>query len=376
MTHSIIKYNQYDIDKYLNKLSTIGALSALFSDNVVPYLHYRVAENVYCNVFGAENLARSDVSADARLKKYGIGIKTFLERNRKSFEKVAEFNQQQKFYSHLNTLNKTLMIAELRNKRLEFTQIAYNIEELIYHCVVRNKIGFSLFEEPMKYIDPKNIKITSKPSSKSIMFNDGVCDYKFDISKSTLYKRFIINEYFASIDVHILADPLAELIKLDLAASRAKISEHIIIPLYSFKNNVKTVFSKSGLNIWNAAGRKRDLDEVYLPYPSDLRAVFENFFPNRDASFNVNLPDGKKILMKVSQDRGKALTSNPNKALGEWILRDILKIPQGTLLTYDMLLAIGIDAVVFEKIDGKYSLDFVEVGGYEDFFYENILVDE
>lgn len=61
MGQSVVKYNQHDVDKYLKKLSIVGALSALFSDNDVPYLHYRVTENIYCNVFGAENLARADV---------------------------------------------------------------------------------------------------------------------------------------------------------------------------------------------------------------------------------------------------------------------------------------------------------------------------
>lgn len=375
MGQSVVKYNQHDVDKYLKKLSIVGALSALFSDNDVPYLHYRVTENIYCNVFGAENLARADVSADAKLHKYGVGIKTFLERSKNSFEKVAEFNQQQKFYKDLEIKDKISKIAELRNNRLSFTQTAYNITDLIYHCVVRNKQGFFLFEEPMHFIDLSRIRLTSKAEAKNPTFSDGVCEYKFDISKSTLYKRFITEEYFASIDVKILADPLAELEKLELAGAKAKISEQLVVPLYSFDKGIKTVFPKSGLNIWNAGGRKRDQDEVYIPYPSELRVIFENFFPNRDTPFDVELPDGKTISMKVSQDNGKALTSNPNKALGKWILRDILKVPYGTVLTYDMLLAIGIDAVLFEKIDGKYRLDFVEVGGYEDFYYDNVLTD-
>jgi len=92
-------------------------------------------------------------------------------------------------------------------------------------------------------------------------------------------------------------------------------------------------------------------------------------------SFDVELPNGKNLSMKVCQDDGKALMSNPNKALGEWILRDLLKTPENTIVTYDMLLAVGIDAVSFEKIGDKYRLDFVEVGGYEEFLYENVLTD-
>jgi hypothetical protein len=50
MGKSIINYSQHDIDKYLKKLSIVGSLSKLFSDSEVPYLHYRVTENIYCNL--------------------------------------------------------------------------------------------------------------------------------------------------------------------------------------------------------------------------------------------------------------------------------------------------------------------------------------
>ena len=39
-----------------------------------------------------------------------------------------------------------------------------------------------------------------------------------------------------------------------------------------------------------------------------------------------------------------------------------------------MLLEIGIDAVSFEKRDGYYMLDFKEVGEYEKFFEEEIMM--
>ena len=40
----------------------------------------------------------------------------------------------------------------------------------------------------------------------------------------------------------------------------------IILPLYSVRDN--NVPTKSGLNQWNAAGRKRHPNEVYIPIPS------------------------------------------------------------------------------------------------------------
>ena len=59
--------------------------------------------------------------------------------------------------------------------------------------------------------------------------------------------------------------------------------------------------------------------------------------------------------------------SNPNKDLGKWLLRDILKIEEGVLVTYEMLLEIGIDAIIFEKTNNKYKLNFVKVGKFEEY---------
>lgn len=74
---------------------------------------------------------------------------------------------------------------------------------------------------------------------------------------------------------------------------------------------------------------------------------------------------------KVAQQRGKALMSNPNKALGKWILRDVLKIKEGTLVKMEMLEEVGIDSVkLTKKNDGYYYLDFRESGSFK-LFEEN-----
>lgn len=78
--------------KYQDFLKIAGCLSNLFSESEIPYLYYRVAEKIFCRAFEAEDLSRSDVSADAKKKFLGIGLKTFLVGNKKSFQKVAEFN--------------------------------------------------------------------------------------------------------------------------------------------------------------------------------------------------------------------------------------------------------------------------------------------
>ena len=138
----------------------------------------------------------------------------------------------------------------------------------------------------------------------------------------------------------------------------------------------KFIYEKSGLNQWNANGRPRDYDEVYIPFNSTLREMYEGFFPSRDTPFEVVLPNGTTMSMKLCQDNCKALMSNPNKSLGKWLLRDVLKIPYGKIITYQDLLEIGIDSVSFRKIeDKKYLLDFKNVGEFEAFINKEYMSD-
>ena len=56
---------------------------------------------------------------------------------------------------------------------------------------------------------------------------------------------------------------------------------------------------------------------------------------------------------KICQDGGKALMSNPNKELGKWLLRDILHLKEGELLTMEKLNLFGFNNVVITKIDSE-----------------------
>lgn len=354
----IINYDESSLQKYLEDLQTVGMISSLFSDSPTPMLYYRATENIYCNAIGAENLSRSDVPADAKVGKTGIGIKTFLEGNKKTYQKIEEFNNQYSLYGHLTPERKVAKISELRNKRLEFTMNTYDIDKLIFHCIVRNKDGFHLFEEPMDFIDTTNIEI-QKINRNTIDFTDGNHNYKFNITKSTLYKQFVTNDYFAHINVVIMSNPLS-LIQKSEVQTLVSITEKecVVVPLYSISRGERFVPEKSGLNQWNAGGRKRNINEVYIPFPIKLRKKYKVFFPPRNESFNVRLPSGKMIHMKICQDDGKALMSNPNKDLGEWLLREVLQLEEGELVTYEKLLELGIDSVIFEKENDIYKLDF------------------
>lgn len=145
----LINYDTVKFEEYKNNLKLIGSLSLLFSDSEDPWLDYRVPENLYCECFGAENLARSCVTADAKLGNIGIGIKTFTEGNKSTWQKIAEFNKARKSYANLNGIDKIRKISELRNERIESTIATYGLDQMIYHCVIRNKDGFHFYEEVM-----------------------------------------------------------------------------------------------------------------------------------------------------------------------------------------------------------------------------------
>ena len=81
--------NQKKINIYQKYIRSIASLSGLFSESRIPFLHYRVAENIFCKSFGAENLSRSDISYDAKINSIGVGLKTFISTKNTSTEKIA-----------------------------------------------------------------------------------------------------------------------------------------------------------------------------------------------------------------------------------------------------------------------------------------------
>lgn len=355
--------------EYQDFLKIAGCLSNLFSDSEIPYLYYRVAEKVFCRAFEAEDLSRSDVSADAKKDILGIGLKTFLVGNSTSFQKVAEFNSDRPLYADLEKEQLVRKVAELRNARIEFTENTHGLENSIYHCVVRDSGKFKIFEEPMDKVDISRIRITKK-NKNSIVFEDGKNEYSFLLSKSTLTKRFITNPIIYEFDVDILEDPLFELNKLlsqkDLLLETEKrIKQTVYLPLYG---RDQTVFERSGLNQWNARGRERHPNEVYIPIPAEIHKNFQGFFPDRDTPFSLKLPNGKIMKSKVCQDNSKALMSYSNRELGKWILRDVLGLKEGELLTYERLQILGIDSVRIDKISNfEFEINFAKIGSYEEF---------
>ena len=393
-------------NKYKQMLTIVGQLSRLFSENDCPYLEYRAHENIFCKYLEADNLARSDCSADAKKDGIGIGLKTWMGNDD---QKVAEFGKLKKNYSNLTGLDLVKRIAEYRNERIRVTKKLHGINQMIYHVVKRVPNMMQILECTFDYIDIDSIElIPDRGNDNNTYFTDGKHTYHFSVSKNTLYMIFDDLELMDSFEVDIMDDPYESLMsfanqaslkrgKMDLVSVHGKVTDTLEIyqdvekkvlekkpilclPLYSIrgKDKEKYVAEKSGLNQWNAGGRVRDINEIYIPYLKVDRQRELDFFPPRDTPFTLHLPDGTDISAKVCQEAdknepliGKAIMSNPNKVLGKWLLRDVFEVEEGTLITYEMLELFGVDSVIFTKNkELDYSIDFAEVGTYEKFYGE------
>lgn len=362
------------IEEYKQKLSMIGSLSRLFSESTIPFVQYRVAENLFCNVFEAENRSRSDLSADATFSALGFGIKTFVSPRNTKTEKIAEFDAQGSELRLLHSKPKelALVLAKSRNERLEITKNIYHLDQMIYHLVVRQDSSIILLEQKMDFISSSKIRIVSSKSN-SLRFEDGKHEYSYNFSKSTLNQKFEIMNILEKIPVTVLEDPFEVLMNLfdSYHFSPTKpgdSNDFVILPLYSTRGGDKVVPEKSGLNQWNAEGRIRNSREVYIPVPRKIYELKPGFFPNRLTEFELILPNGSSISAKICQDGGKALMSNPNKALGDWLLDQVLRQPKDKLITYHQLAELDIDCVRVTKLGyRKYSIDFQKIGKYEEF---------
>lgn len=371
-------YDTQNLDyqkNYIDGLTIIGNLSNLFSDSATPYLYYRIAEKIFCNSFNANDLSRGDIALDASKSSLGIGLKTFLKKNDKTIQKIAEFNKDLSYYEGKENREIVDIVSKRRNERIRFAEKLSGVEKSLYHCVVRDKNVFYLHEEEMSYIEVENITNIVKKKN-SIHFDDGVHEYSFNISKSTLFKRFNITNYLHNFEVKIFDNPLIEIQKCflehqqTLQYSTGKIIDTVFLPLWG---KDKIVSPRSGLNQWNASGRQRHFDEIYIPIPSKVHKNSPSFFPPRDTSFSLHLPNGNRLDVKVCQDNNKALMSNPNKDLGKWLLRDVLELAEGELLTYEKLQNIGIGSVRLDKIDdANFKINFVELADYEN----SVAIDE
>lgn len=359
---------------YLKLLSAVSKISGLFSENSVPYINYRVAENIFCRSFDAYNLSRSDTAFDASFNTVGIGLKTFISKSDSSTEKVAEFNSLSRDLKNYKGKELALKLGEFRNDRIDLANRVYDIKSSLYHIVARRENKLLLFETDYNQIDVANIRAV-KENKASLQFEDGHNSYSFNYSKNTLFRKFIIPKNAFQLPIEIIDDPYSLLLDLfsknnfkSATDSLIRGENYIILPLYGIKNKEKFVFEKSGLNQWNGGGRKRDIGEIYIPIPKDIHKEFPEFFPERDVHFNLQIPTGEIFETKVCQDNSKALMTNPNKALSDWLLRKVLQLKEGELATIEKLNTLGFDSVIITKDkEANFKIDIMKTNSYNEF---------
>lgn len=376
MIHSSILQNPAGREEYLKLLRVISSLSGLFSESDIPFLYYRTAENAFCRSFGADNLSRSDTAFDARIGSLGIGLKTFTAPRGHSMEKVAEFNSLSDTLSRLDGKPLAQTLALYRNERIQLARDIYHIDQSIYHIVARTRGALLLFETDYDCIDLDHIHSVSS-SKAGIQFHDGRHAYSFNRSKSTLFRRFDVPSDALHLPIEILSDPYEWLLSIyeeQMAHTLSKAQPYtlgetsIVLPLYSTRGGSKNVPERSGLNQWNAQGRARDAGEMYIPVPREIHKLCPHFFPDRDISFTLQTPSAESFSASLCQDGAKALMTNPNKALSDWLLRKVFRLQERELLTYERMRLLDMDCVyIYKEGEGQYRIDKAPLGAYEDF---------
>lgn len=397
-----------DVERYATLLRLVASLSRLFSDNDAPYVDSRFVERLFVQTTGAEDLGRKDVSFDARVHDIGIGVKTFLGgAGNSKREKIAEFTAYARD-GRFNGLSKQELVQEVvraRNDRVisDAKELGIDVQKSIYHCLIRIPGGAIVHEEPYSTILEDALKPTNSAGEivatwdemgNGIYFTDGLSNYSYSTAKNVLMKQFIFDRRKGFVPIEILRDPLnglenqigQRLMSQSIETSEGTLSianihdrelgeinhedlrpgiDYVVLPLYRLTGDGKEVPNKSGINQWNAAGRKRKFGEAYVPIPRIIHELFPNFFPERDVSFPLKLPNqAHSVAAKVCQDGSKALMTNPNHLLGDWLTGvvfpniDIKQVetPSGNQkpVTYDDLAKIGKDSV---RIVKKLSAD-------------------
>lgn len=162
-------FQQQESLKYKETLQIIASLSKLFSENNVPFLHYRIMENLFCDCFNAENLSRSDSAYDAKFGMLGIGLKTFICKSEASIEKIAEFNKDSKSLKNIEKEELAIKLAKLRNDRIEVANNIYGVNRALYHIIARKENKLIFFETDYEKINTHEIKII-KDNASSLSF--------------------------------------------------------------------------------------------------------------------------------------------------------------------------------------------------------------
>lgn len=396
------RFSEIEKQEYIKFLKIFGALSALFKDTTEgsnahkPYLYYRNHEQLFARVFSVEDLTRKDGAFDMLLhynsKRIGIGLKTWIHTNDITFQKVAEFNKASSQINYDNPEEAIRKVAELRNDRLKLGQRLYNTTKDVYHFITRDDNVMNIVESNYDLIDIESVQLL-KNNDKTYEFKDKYNNYKFYRSKSVLLKEFNAThgEIIEKIDIKQFDDPfkLLEMIQIQKTVE-VPIKQEIYLPLYQDKKEGMIVTSSSGVNIRHGKSKTKGTDRPRPEYEIEVRIstwihhIFPNFFglnafDENDIknielnNFNLILPDDRILVGRIKQSNGKSLQTNPQGALGEWILKDVLGLTnREEIVSEELLDRLGIDSLKITKINDKnFKITVAETYAYEKFKLDN-----
>ncbi len=332
--------------RFLNAAAYLGHLTS--PSSVTPRIDPTISEEIFCRSFQAENLGRKDITIDSYKPNDGIGVKTFTG---SAQQKIAQFKSVKKYPLPKQPIEIAKAISNYRNKRLKQDYNTFNLERMIYHSIYRNKNQeIILYEQSMNMIDIKKIKLLNVKNDSIIKFTDSYNKYSFSKSDSQLSLRFDLSSPVDSFNFTLRKADLDYYIDYIVNKPKSKQPiDSVILKLFSERLN--EVAEKSGLNQSFADGRARHPDELYIPIPIAVHRSKPDFFPPRHKTFILKTNDDQKFPAKICQENNKALMSNPNKSLGEWVLRQHLKLPIGEKATLNYLRQMKLDSVLIEKFD-------------------------
>lgn len=401
--HQLDKEKQ---DKYIKKLTILSLLSGLFKEldgknGKKPYLHYRNHEISFIDSFEVQGITRKDSAFDAIVRingnSIGVGLKTWIYDSDYSNQKVAEFNKKSKELRELFDSNRdeelVYRISELRNSRIEDDKRLYETELDIYHVIARDDNCLYIIEFNYEKIDIDNIRDIHK-TNVSISFNDGKNSYLFNMSKSTLFRKFDASESerILSLPIYIHTDPFSVLengfnntdyiktpnLQLNEPLESDIKEEFIILPLYNddtYLVNEKSTFNVSlGSSKNKGSNQPRPAYEAYAHIPIYIHYLYPFFFgfdaldrdSRNNSGFNLHLPNGEKIFAKITQDNGKSLQTNPQSILGKWLLFSIFGLKEYEKLTRNIIDEKEIDSIKVTKIDNQnFKVDVCNYLDYE-----------
>lgn len=411
------KYDEKQREEYISFLKMYGSLSALFnqksSETGAPYLDSKFQETIYARSFASQEVDIGNTPHDVCSTfedgyKVGIGIKTFLNSS-PSYQKVMQMKSSKQEIEKFNNENSkkelAKIIAVIKNNKLDadYGRLGLNEEGNIYHYVTRDKGKMIIQETSYPKIDISTLKV-GKLTSSSFMFKDENKEYKYTFADSQVWMKFGTKEdtkILSEIDIDILSDPFDFLKNAfdefqEKSADRQRNKNYTYLPLYSYKQ--KKVNFKSGINAFNGApktknGFHRPIAEVYIPIPKDYWRKHPFWFnPKIDMRdykkykkdtglssyrFSLHLPNGKVYPALIGQQGFKALETDPQSALGEWLLYDVLKLSKGEIVTDEKLSEVGFDSVKLWRNDPlDYSniwIDFAHTGSFEQYMEDELI---